>query len=82
MWIFEPEPKLAECKSCGARIVWATTTNGASCPLIADYDRLDTKTITVRGGVKVTIISVSAKASHFAYCPQANQFIDLHRRNL
>lgn len=74
MWVFEPEPKISSCKSCGALIVWAITTNGAKAPLVAGFTRLDTKTIKLPSGVDVDIISVPAKASHFADCPQANQF--------
>lgn len=80
MWIFEPEPKLSECKSCGKPIVWAITTTGARCPLVANYERYEEKTIKVRDGVEVKIISVPAKASHFADCPQAQQFSNRRKK--
>lgn len=78
MWVFEPEPKISECKSCGKPIVWAITTGGKATPLVAAYERHETKTIKLRtkagAQVEVTIIKVPERDSHFADCPQANQF--------
>jgi len=78
MWVFEPEPKISECKSCGKPIVWAITTQGKAAPLVADYARHETKTIKLRtragATVEVMIISVPERNSHFADCPQKNQW--------
>lgn len=78
MWVFEPEPKISECKSCGKPIVWAITTQGKAMPIVADYARHETKTIKLRTNagaqVEVVIISVPERDSHFVDCPQAKQF--------
>lgn len=74
MWIFEPEWEVSACRACGALIVWAITTQGAKAPLVAGFTILERKTIKQPSGVEVEILSVPAKASHFADCPQANQF--------
>lgn len=78
MWIFRPGAeeieREAKCKSCGATIIWAVTTNGAKAPMNADFVPLDLKTIKAAGGAEVEIVSVAGKASHFATCPQAQQF--------
>jgi hypothetical protein len=78
MWIFEPEPKTSNCRSCGKPIVWAITTQGKTAPLVADYARNETKTIKLRtrAGVtiEVNIISVPERDSHFVDCPQRNQW--------
>jgi len=78
MWIFEPESKTSNCRSCGKPIVWAITTQGKPAPLVADYARNETKTIKLRTraglAVEVTIISVPEKNSHIVDCPQKNQW--------
>jgi len=78
MWIFklseEEEAGQKQCKSCGAPIIWAITTNGARCPLNANFETFERKTFKLDSGVEVTIIKVQEKASHFTTCPQKNQW--------
>jgi hypothetical protein len=78
MWIFKPPQEEIEarrvCRSCGARIVWAITLNGAKAPINDGFKTLETKKFKIQSGVEVEIIAVSNNAAHFSTCPQANQF--------
>lgn len=73
MWIYEPtaeeiaHPK--HCKSCGAEIVFAKTMADKQAPLNAGFKVLRTQRV---GGVELA--EVAGEASHFASCPQRQQF--------
>ena len=53
-----------KCRSCGAEVIWTTTTSGKVIPL-------DPKTYTVVTPVGTT---VTGRQSHFATCPHAKQW--------
>ena len=61
---------MANCRSCGAAIIWATTTAGKRMPL-------DPKPISVAIGEGVTnggtVEIRRGYVSHFATCPSADQ---------
>lgn len=66
---------MAKCKSCGAEIVWVTTTNGKKMPV-----DMKPKTILIpvaMDGISVAYRAVVGHESHFATCPNADQ----HRRS-
>ena len=56
--------EVSECKSCGAQIVWIKTVAGKSIPCCAKE-----RTVVTKGGV-----IVKGHESHFADCPQANDW--------
>ena len=57
---------MSQCKTCGAEIVWVTTTAGKRMPLDITY-----KTVVTNDG-KVVL----GRESHFSTCPDA----DIHRK--
>lgn len=74
----------AHCRSCGAAVLWTTTTSGHLMPVDAEpVQAPDTGNVSIEwsaGGV-VPVAQVVAPApglhkSHFATCPHA----DRHRR--
>lgn len=73
MWIYEPQPEdLAHpklCKSCGAAIVFVTTKAGKAAPLNAGFTILRTQKVG-----DIDLAEVANDASHFATCPQKQQF--------
>lgn len=58
---------MAECKGCGAAIVWGTTEDGKTIPL-------DPKPPVYRFNQYGRIEKVDASVTHFATCPKANDF--------
>lgn len=75
---------MAKCKSCGAPVFWAHTSNGTVIPLDADTmgRPLDSPegNLQILGGEVVVVgqleRGVSRHISHFSTCPNAAQ----HRR--
>jgi hypothetical protein len=74
--LHSPKP----CKSCGAKIFWAQTTEGRSMPVNAEcveggniqlYDRNGTIVAKVYG---VAPPGTMLRKAHFATCPQADQW--------
>lgn len=73
--------EIAECDSCHARIIWATSAKTlAAMPIDADPRTDGTIRLTERPGLPplATVLSVEARfgvrrlyVSHFASCPQA-----------
>ena len=63
----------AICRGCGAPIVWAVLENGTKVPLDPKPPVYHTGTLRPDGGVNATR-DREALVSHFATCPQANQF--------
>ena len=67
----------ARCRSCGAPIEWARTTNGKALPL--DVGEFDAGNIDLEDGLALYVLplpGVARRRSHFASCPNA----DAHRR--
>lgn len=72
------------CRSCGAKIDWIETSNGKKMPLDPDYveyeDANEGDVIVTDGGntYKVdhtnTYPNVRGRVSHFASCPQGNDW--------
>lgn len=80
---------MSRCKSCGAEIMWITTTTGKKMPVDADpvqfhQDPAGREIFVTKGGAVVRGITAKAGEkdvstgynSHFATCP----FADQHRR--
>ncbi len=70
----------SHCRSCGAEIVWSTTTDGRPIPLDPPLIRIAVATgrvIESDRGVSAEVEIKSGRVSHFATCPQASQ----HRKN-
>lgn len=73
MWIHEPtaedlaHPKF--CKACGAKILFVATKAGKVAPLNAGFEILRTQKVG-----DVELAEVANDASHFATCPQKQQF--------
>ncbi len=75
---------MAQCRSCGQKIDWIKTTKGKNMPVdedYYDYDECENGMILVTdGGMVVTVNehqnmpSVRGRISHFASCPQANNW--------
>lgn len=76
-----------KCKSCGANIEWVTTENGKKIPVnincipaVEDPTgningvTYDGKVIKCRAVMAGTEGSIKVRISHFATCPQANQW--------
>jgi len=59
--------KVANCKSCGAEIVWVKTNAGKNHPVNAEPEK---RIILLDGGAQV----MDAYTSHFATCPDADKF--------
>ena len=80
---------MAQCRSCGASIIWIKLTSGKSMPCDAEPvtywadDKGDDKVVTKSGEVVRARLSGEASEatgigyiSHFATCPNA----DIHRK--
>lgn len=75
---------MARCRSCGAEILFIKTSGGKLTPVNADPVRFDfqlggkDRIVTGNGEVITGVISESGEekgyVSHFATCPDANQF--------
>lgn len=68
----DPRPGYARCKGCGKEILWAVDAQGTRHPL-------DTTppTYVIVGAHKdgtPMVVRSSGYVSHFATCPQANEF--------
>jgi hypothetical protein len=66
----------AECRSCGAPILWAETTNGKLMPL--DAEPTGKGLVIERSGISkanadAVVFSRDVYVSHFATCPNAAQ---------
>jgi hypothetical protein len=68
---------MAECRSCGATITWAVTESGRRIPLdaqqsldgnMSEVDRL------ADGTMVVAVVAEGLYRSHFATCPQADDW--------
>lgn len=75
--------KLERCRSCGAKVFWARTTQGALMPV--DFEENQGGNIVINDDGKIVVLrkdlfedikDVPRYNSHFATCPNAYQ----HRR--
>ncbi len=64
----------AQCKSCGAPILWVETVNGKRMPL--DERPAGRFAVFVAGGTQKVVEIREAYVSHFATC----KFADQHRK--
>jgi hypothetical protein len=75
---------MPKCKSCGASILWLVTENGKKMPVNAkpvpykEKDDGNLTLVTSKGRVVKGVLDVSSDEvgyiSHFATCPQANEW--------
>jgi hypothetical protein len=70
--------QLSSCRSCGASIIWARTVAGKLIPLDAEtttlpagHFRLETR---FNPPTAVSVLPGPVYASHFATCPQADEW--------
>ncbi len=61
---------MARCKSCGAEIIWATTSNGKKVPLDVKAE----KRYVLYGRSGETAKLVNTYVTHFVTCPDAKVF--------
>jgi hypothetical protein len=66
---------VSRCKSCGAEIIWAVTTNGRRIPLDAEpeVDAPGLFRIEIGGPPPGAFAVRKLYTSHFATCPNADQ---------
>jgi len=75
--IYRDSRNAGVCRSCGARIEWAELTTGKRMPFDAD--------IIVRSvhesptGRIIELVDMTRSKSHFATCPQANEWRRNHK---
>ena len=79
---------MSVCRSCGQQIEWIKTTKGKNMPVdseYVDYEEADNGTILVTDGGNVITVNehqnmpnVKGRISHFATCPQANEWRKPH----
>ena len=69
---------MSKCKRCGAPIFWAPTKNGKDMPVDEAPDRARGNLVLENGTVRVAAESDDDAffryTSHFATCPNANEF--------
>jgi len=63
-----PQPGTSRCKSCGAPVLYVPTVLGKLMPLDAD------EVVMWQVGSDGTVRPVHVHRSHFATCPQGNQW--------
>ena len=72
-------PRVCECRSCGAEILWGTTPRGSKMPVDADPSPSGEWLLREDGSLEhapAGYVSPDLYTSHFATCPNALQ----HRR--
>lgn len=75
---------MSVCRSCGQEIDWVLTSKGKKMPVDPEYiwyDEADSGTVIVTDGGVVYVVSssrsfpsVKGRISHFATCPNANDW--------
>ena len=73
---FRPPPR-RHCRSCGAPVIWATTTRGKAMPVDADpvaNGNLELSRTGEQINVRVVKESAGTHVSHYVTCPHANQW--------
>lgn len=69
---------MARCRSCGADVIWATSTNGKAMPMDAQPDPKGTFVIVVGKARKATAeddrLHRPRHTCHFATCEQADEW--------
>lgn len=64
----------ALCKSCSAKIIWATTEKGSAIPIDGQKDLTGNIKLEARNGVLTAVVGANGSGhyvSHFATCPNA-----------
>ena len=66
---------MAQCRSCGASIVWAVTEKGKRIPMDAEplAFRPGEFLLTASDPPEATTMNLKVYRSHFATCPNANE---------
>lgn len=68
---------MAECRGCGAKIVWGRDAKGTLIPLDPKpptYVKQERLLETAGASNAIEVARSDAMVSHFATCPNANQF--------
>jgi hypothetical protein len=68
--VYDETPGRGTCRSCGAKVDWYETTGGRKVPINANEVPVRSQTME-DGRVSITFLG---EQSHFATCPQANQW--------
>lgn len=71
--IFQDSKGPGNCRSCHAAITWAETIRGKRMPFDGEIVAVKTEGSPIAGRV-VEVIDTDVTSSHFATCPQANDW--------
>lgn len=73
----QPQPSVTRCRSCGAAIVWATTSKGKPMPLNVEGAapvKAEGRVVAVKSATGYHVVQATSYTCHFATCAQAAQW--------